>query len=386
MIQRAIHITAVRQLLRQFPVVGLLGPRQIGKTTLAGQVARRMGGPVSRFDLERDADLAQLKDPELALGPLKGLIVLDEIQERPDLFRSLRVLADRPGRPARFLVLGSASPVLLQQASETLAGRIGYYELPGFGPREIGTRMVDRLWFRGGFPNSFLARTDAASREWLRQFTATFVERDVLRVEPGLPAATLKRFWAMLAHYHGQTWNGAEFARAFGVSESTVRRYLDALASTFVVRILPAWHENLGKRQVKAPKVYLADTGILHHLLGIPDPTGLAAHPKIGASWEGFGLVAAAAALGARPEECFYWATYAGAELDLLVVRGRERIGVEMKRTAAPQLTPSMHIAMKDLRLERLIVLHAGPSRFMMAPRISAIPLRQLAMRHTLEA
>lgn len=378
MIQRLSEFEKVRALLRRHPVVALLGPRQVGKTTLARQIHAQTRGKPAWFDLEDPRDLARLKDPMLSLEGLKGLVVLDEIQRAPGLFQALRVLADRPGSPARFLVLGSASPKLLRQSSESLAGRIAYHVLGGISLDEIGPGAMDTLWLRGGFPRSLLAKNEADSLEWRREFTATLLERDLPQLGVGVPAATLQRYWTMLAHYHAQTWKGSELARAFGVGEHTVRRYLDHLVSVYMVRLLLPWHENLGKRQVKSPKLYIQDSGLLHQLLDIRDRRQLERHPKVGASWEGFALNAITHRLGARPEECFFWGTQAGAELDLLVVRGKQRLGFEFKRTDSPALTPSMRHAMADLKLERLWVVHAGQGRYALAPRTEAIGLSEL--------
>ncbi|MEK7443466.1 MAG: ATP-binding protein, partial [candidate division NC10 bacterium] len=360
MIQRGDHLRRLTGLLREFPVVGLVGPRQVGKTTLARALARGWRGAVTHLDLESPADLARLADPALALGPLRGLVVIDEFQRRPDLLTVLRVLADRPRRPARFLVLGSASPDLIRGSSETLAGRIAYQELSGFSLAEVDPARLGALWLRGGFPRSFLARTEPATWRWRQQFIRTFLERDLPTLGLRLGADTLHRFWTMLAHYHAQVWNGSELARAFGVADTTVRGYLDLLASAFMVRLLTPWSENLAKRQVKAPKVYLRDTGLLHALLGIRTADDLDRHPKVGASWEGFMLSEVIQRLGAEPRECHFWATHGGVELDLLVVRGRRRLGFEFKRTSGPSVTRSMHVALADLRLERLDVIHAG--------------------------
>jgi predicted AAA+ superfamily ATPase len=366
------HVGAVRGLLRRFPVVAILGLRQVGKTTLARAVARRDRG-ATFFDLEDPADVRRLGEAGGNLRSLRGLVVLDEVQRRPEIFPLLRVLADRAGAPARFLVLGSAGPALLQQSSESLAGRIAFHEIGGFGLDEVGAPALDRLWLRGGLPRSFLARNDDESAEWRRSFQRSFLERDVPSFGVTIPPTTLGRFWSMLAHYHGQTWNGSEFARSFGVADTTVRRYLDLLAALFVVRLLPPWFENLGKRQVKSPKVYLTDPGLLHSQLGLTTANDLAGHPKVGASWEGFLLQQVVRRLGARTEECFFWATQSGAELDLLVVRGKRRLGFEFKRTDAPTVTPSMRIALKDLGLESIVVVHAGDATFEMAPKIRAV-------------
>ena len=365
------------RLLGRYPVVGLVGARQIGKTTLARAVAARRR-PRALFDLENPEDLARLADPMLALKDLKGLVVVDEIHRLPGLFAVLRVLADRPRTPARFLVLGSASPDLLRQSAETLAGRIAYHELGGFSLGEIGPNNRRRLWTRGGFPRAYLARSAAESAEWRRGFIRTFLERDLPQLGITVSSTAMRRFWTMLAHYHGQVWNASEFGRSFGVADTTVRNYLDLLTAALVVRQLPPWHENISKRQVKAPKVYIADSGLLHALLGIGTEMELDAHPKVGASWEGFALEEVIRRLGARREECFFWATHAGAELDLLVVRGRDRLGFEAKRTVAPRLTPSMRTALTDLKLQRLDVLHAGDHTFPLAPRVRAVALARL--------
>ncbi len=377
-VPRAEHRAALEGRLRRFPVVALLGARQVGKTTLACEIARGYRGGSTVFDLERTADLSLLADPELALRDLRGLVVLDEVQRRPDLFPTLRVLADRRPLPARFLVLGSASPSLLRQASESLAGRISFHELPGFSLAEVGSGKLGRLWLRGGLPRSFTARSEATSLEWRQEFVRTFVERDLPQLGSLVPAPTLGRFWAMLAHAHGNVWNGSEFGRAFGVAHTTVGRYLDLLSAAFVVRQLPPWSENLAKRQVKSPKVYVADSGVLHTLLGIRSRDELARHPRVGASWEGFGIQAVIDRLGARREECHFWGTYAGAELDLLVVRGALRLGFELKRTVAPTVTRSMRIAIESLRLRRLYVVHAGHRSADLDRGIRAIALERL--------
>jgi uncharacterized protein len=378
LIERTRHREELQGLLERHPVVAILGARQVGKTTLARQLAAGFDGPVSFFDLEDPTDLARLAEPMLTLRDARGMIVIDEVQRRPDLFPVLRVLADRLERTARFLILGSASPELLQQTSESLAGRIFYYELGGFDLQEVGVDASERLWLRGGFPRSFLTETDRASAEWRRGFVRTFLERDLPGLGIQVPPETLRRFWTMIAHYHGQVWNGAELARAFGVSGVTVRRYLDLLTSALVLRQLPPWFENLGKRQVKSPKVYVADSGLLHTLLNLESREDVEGHPKVGASWEGFVLRELVQRLGARPEETFFWATHGGAELDLLVVRGRKRYGFELKRTAAPRLTPSIRTALEDLRLDRVDVVYPGVHTFPLAERVRALALPRL--------
>lgn len=378
MIARTSEVETLHRLLARYPVVAIVGARQVGKTTLAHMLARQMNGPFVRFDLENPAEAARLTDPMLALQSLKGLVVIDEIQRQPNLFPVLRVLADRPRRAARFLVLGSASPDLLRHTSESLAGRIAFHELAGFSIEEVGPAHLDRLWVQGGFPRSYVARSNADSSEWRRLFIRTFLERDLPQLGVTIQSATLRRFWTMLAHYHGQIWNASEFGRSFGVADTTVRNYLDVLSSALVVRQLLPWHENLSKRQVKSPKVYIADSGLLHTLLGLSTLADLESHPKLGASWEGFVIEQVARWIGARSDECFFWATHSGAELDLLVVRGRLRLGFEVKRTVAPKVTASMRVAMRDLGLSRLDVVHAGDATFPLSDKIRAVALRRL--------
>ena len=363
------------RLLESNPVVALIGARQVGKTTLARQIQDQWPGETGLFDLENPVHLARLDDAMLALRDLRGLVIIDEIQRRPELFPLLRVLVDRPDSETRFLILGSASPELLRQSSETLAGRIAYRELEGFSLQEVGPENLNKLWLRGSFPRSFLARSDGESLEWRQQFTRTFLERDVRGFGVTIPSETLRRFWTMLAHYHGQVWNSSEFARSFGVGDTTVRRYLDLLTSTFMVRQLLPFRSNLGKRQVKSPKVYFADGGMLHSMLGVGKMSDLRTHPKIGASWESFAMGTVIRRIGARPEECFFWATYGGAELDLLIVRGQSRRGFEFKYSSAPRRTRSMGIAFSDLQLDRLDVIHAGEESYPLAEGIRAIPL-----------
>ena len=384
MIRRLRHVHEVAGQLQRQPVVAILGPRQVGKTTLARQVFTAHKGPKAWFDLEDPRTAARFPEPMLALEPLRGLVVLDEIQHAPDVFRSLRVLADRHRTPCRFLVLGSASPALLRQSAESLAGRIAYHDLTGFSLDETGCDRLDQLWLRGGFPRAFLAPTETTSFAWRRDFVRNFLERDLPQLGIGVPAPVLRRFWIMLAHYHGQTWNSSELARAFGVGDTTVRRYLDHMAAAFMVRVLQPWHENLGKRQVKAPKVYLADSGLLHQLLDIRDKEQLETHPKVGASWEGFALHETVRKLGAHPDECYFWGTHGGAELDLLVVRGKQRLGFEIKRTDTPTFTPSMKIALQDLKLDHLWVVHAGRDEFPLHERTTAISLDKLIARKSL--
>jgi predicted AAA+ superfamily ATPase len=377
-IERTAQLATIRRLFRVAKVVGIVGARQVGKTTLARAFARSQRGPVTSFDLEDPDVVARLEDPMIVLRPLRGLVIIDEIQRRPELFPALRVLADRPRTPARFLVLGSASPDLLRQSSESLAGRIAYHHLAGLSFTEVGPRALDRLWLRGGFPTAFLARSDAESDLWRRELSRTYLERDLPELGVTIPSPTLRRFWTMLAHWHGQIWNASEFGRAFGVADTTVRRYLDLLAATFVIRVLPPFHENLSKRQVRSPKVYFSDTGLLHSFLGLRTLGDLLEHPRLGASWEGFALEQVVSVLGARPDECYFWATHTGAELDLLVVRGRRRFGFEFKRTEGPRVTPSVRSALMDLRLDALDIVHAGSDSFPLAERVRALALRRI--------
>jgi len=377
MLDRQWHATELQILLRQFQVVGLLGARQVGKTTLARQLARDRD-EVHVFDLEDPADRARLRDPMLALRGLSGLVVIDEIQHAPETFPILRVLADRVPLPARFLVLGSASPGLLRQSSESLAGRIAYHELSPFDLGEVGPEHWRRLWLRGGFPLSYLGAADDESMIWRRAFVRTYLERDLPQLGVQVPGDTIRRFWTMLAHYHGQTWNSAELARALGVARSTVRHYLHILTATFMARRLDPWFINVGKRQVKSPKVYLSDSGLLHHLLDIGDHEQLERHPKVGASFEGFAIEQVIRALGAEPEQCFSWSLHSGAELDLLVVRGQQRLGFEIKHTSAPRVTRSMRSALEALDLERLDVIYPGADVFPLAERVRAVGIESL--------
>lgn len=366
------------ELLDRHPVVAILGARQVGKTTMARRIAAGFDRPVHLFDLEDPEDLARLAEPKLGLEPLEGIVILDEVQRKPEIFPLLRVLADRPEAPARFLVLGSASPDLLRQSSETLAGRIHFHRLDGFALDEVGSQEWKRLWVRGGFPRSYLADSDDASFEWRHDFIRTFLERDLPQLGISTPGETLRRFWTMLAHQQANIWNSAEFARAFGVSRTTIRRYLDQLTDSLVVRQLQPWHANVKKRQVKSPKVYIADSGLVHALLGLETHADVLGHPVVGGSWEGFAIQEIRTRLRARTEECFFWATHAGAELDLLVVRGNKRRGFEIKHTAAPKTTKSMHHAMEDLELDHLDVVHAGSSTFPLAENIRAVSIARV--------
>lgn len=374
MITRPSALHAIETALARSRVTALIGPRQCGKTTLA----RRFVSPdsLNYFDLEDPISLARLEEPMTSLASLTGLVVIDEIQRRPELFPVLRVLADRDPLPARFLILGSAAPELLRQSSESLAGRLEIIRLSGFSLAEVGVANQPVHWRRGGFPCSYLAASDEDSLAWRKNFVMTLVERDIPQLGIAVPSTTLLRFWTMLAHYHGQIWNAAPPARSLGVSEPTVRRYLDLLEGVFMVRQLQPWHANLKKRQVKAPKVYLRDSGLLHHLLGIRSEGDLLAHPGCGASWEGYVIEEALSAI--RPDESYFWATHSGAELDLLLIKDGKRIGLECKRADAPRLTPSMRIALADLELDRLLVVYPGSRRYPLAEGVEALPLTEL--------
>ena len=375
-IQRTAYFQTLQQRLLENPIVSLVGPRQTGKSTLARMVAKASAQTVHFFDLESPSDLARLAQPELVLRPLRGLVILDEVQRRPDLFPLLRVLADRPDIPARFLILGSASPELMKASSESLAGRVSFIDVTGFSVAELGAEALSRLWWRGGFPRAFLASSDRATRQWLEDFRRTFLERDIPQLGIQVPAVTLGRFWTMVAHYHGQVLNLAELARSLGSSEPTARRYLDILSGTCVVRQLPPWFQNLRKRQLRSPKVYIRDAGLLHALLGIANPAGLQSHPKLGASWEGFCLEQILCVCGDR--DAYFWGTHSGAELDLLLSHKGRRLGIEFKFSDRPGTTKSMRVVLQDLALDHLYVVHPGEHTFALDATITAISLPRL--------
>lgn len=374
-IARPALTNAIETALARNPVVVLTGPRQCGKTTLARKFLSE--DSLNYFDLEDPLSLARLDEPMTALRPLRGLVVIDEVQRLPDLFPMLRVLADRRSTPAQFLILGSASGDLLRQSSESLAGRAEHLAIGGFSLNEVGAERSSALWRRGSFPLAYLARSEKDSLAWRKQFIQTLLERDLPQWGVRVPSIALQRFWTMLAHYHGQTWNAAEPARALGVNESTTRRYLDLLTEALMIRQLQPWHANLRKRQVRSPKVFVRDSGLLHQLLGIDSEKALASHPKLGASWEGF-VIEQVLALEAHDEAAF-WATHQGAEIDLILRRGDRLLGVECKRADAPRLTPSIRIALEDLGLERVAVVYPGDRRYTIADRVEAVPLSDLA-------
>lgn len=376
-VQRIKLCEEVAQRLVESPVVALLGARQVGKTTLAREICAAMAEGVTVFDLESPAGRISLEQtPELVLRSCSGTVVIDEVQRLPGLFEILRPLCDDPERRARFLLLGSASPSLVRGVSESLAGRVQFVVVPGLSLGEVGGDEQDRLWYRGGFPRAFCAGSDAAASRWMEGFRATFLERDIPSLGVRVSPPALGRFWAMLAHFHGQIWNAAEIARAMGVNPGTANHYRDLLEGTFMLRVLQPWHENIGKRQVKSPKVYLRDSGILHHLIGIPNMLSLRAHPRYGASWEGFALEQTLIAHGEK--DAWFWAAQGGAELDLLLMRGGKRWGFEFKCTDAPSTSKSMHSALESLGLEHIWVIYPGDRQYPMTDRITALPLKQI--------
>jgi predicted AAA+ superfamily ATPase len=374
MLARDRLIEKVEAGLARGPVVSLLGPRQCGKTTLATMLLKRRRGV--HFDLEDPADLARLDNPMLALGEATDLVVIDEVQRKPDLFEVLRVLADRPGQKARFLLLGSASPALVRGVSESLAGRVTFVDMGGFDLGEVGASAWRGLWQRGGFPRSYLAGTGDDSFRWRQDFIRTFLERDLPQLGIGVASTTMRRFWTMVAHYHGQVARISELARSLSQGETSVRRYLDVLAGSLVVRQLQPWHTSLKKRQVKSPKVYVRDSGLLHALLSIENHVQLESHPKLGASWEGF-VVEQLLTLRA-PRDAYFWATHGGAELDLMIVEGGKPVGFEIKYTDAPRTTRSMRVAMEDLGLSALYVVHPGAKSYPLDENIHAVALADL--------
>jgi len=369
------YSSRIARALENNPIVALIGPRQCGKTTLARTFVP--GDSLNYFDLEDPISGQLLEEPMTTLAPLEGLVVIDEAQRQPGIFPVLRVLADREERTTKFLVLGSASPELSRQASESLAGRVEVIEMSGFGLREVGMDAMEALWLRGGFPRSFLAADDEASDRWRREFVRTFLERDLAQLGFGMAPALMQRFWTMISHYHGQMWNAAEVAGSLGIAPNTARNYLDALSQTFMVRQLQPWHENIGKRQVKSPKLYFRDSGIFHRLQGIASRSHLQTHPKLGASWEGFALEEILRVTD--PDEAYFWAVHSGSELDLLLFRKGRRTGVEFKRSDAPRITRSMSIALADLQLDELIVVYPGIRPYDLAERIRVLPFVEIS-------
>jgi predicted AAA+ superfamily ATPase len=375
MLDRTRLTQRIRLALERARIVVLVGSRQVGKTTLA----RKFLAPddPNYLDLENPEVEALLAQPMSALRGRRGLVVIDEVQRAPEIFKTLRVLADRHDLPGRFLLLGSAGPSLLKQSSESLAGRTEVMEIGGFTLNEVNAGAAAKLWRRGGYPLSFISGSEEGSRAWRQQLIASFLERDLPQLGLNVPAPAMRRFWSMLAHYHGQTWNAADPARSLGVSEPTARKYLDWLTGTFMIRQLHPWHENIGKRQIKAPKIYFRDTGLLHELMGIRDESALATHPRSGASWEGFAIEQILRIT--MPDEAYFWGTHGGAELDLLMFKDGRRVGVEIKHIDAPRLTPSMQIALRDLKLDFLYVVYPGERRYFLADRVEAVPLTAMA-------
>jgi hypothetical protein len=374
MINRPLYLERLSKAVNRSPVTALLGPRQCGKTTLARIFGKEKDATF--FDLESQPDRIRLQNPQLMLGSLKGLVILDEIQEMPELFQVLRVLVDRPENKTKFLVLGSASPDIVKKSSETLAGRIEYLDLAGFDLGEVDEISLDMLWLRGGFPPSFLGKSEEDSMAWRENFIKTFLERDIPHLGISISPVAMRRFWMMLAHYHGQIWNASEFGRSMGLSDKTVRSYLDILTGTFMVRQLQPWHENTGKRQVKAPKIYIRDSGILHGLLSLPDRHSILGYPRVGASWEGFALEQVMQIMG-QPE-AFFWATHSGAEIDLMFFRQGRRYGIEFKFSEAPKITKSEQTAQTTLNLDHLWVIYPGRHQYPFSERISALPLKDI--------
>jgi len=374
-IDRKTDLSQIGSLLKIFPVVAILGNRQCGKTTIAKEFSHQ-----HYFDLESPRDLAAFDHPQLALEDLVGLIVIDEIQRKPDLFPLLRHLVDnQPSQ--RYLILGSASRDLIRQSSETLAGRIGYYHLGGFRIDDVGTKEIQRLWLRGGLPKSLLAKNDAESALWRENYIATFLERDLPQLGVSIPANTLRRFWTMLGHYHGQIVNYSELARNFGISDMTARKYIDLLEGTFMLRLLQPWHANIGKRLVKRPKLYFTDSGIFHSLLAVGRREDLLAHSKLGASWEGFALACVIRSIGKRNEEVFFWSTHSGAETDLFWQHHGKSWAAEFKYMDAPKKSLSMQAALKDLDLAHLWVVYPGRLKYRISEKITALPLADITGR-----
>lgn len=374
MIPRLQYKNRIVKAIRRSKVTAILGPRQCGKTTLAKEISKEIQ---SHFlDLESPADRAKLQNPEQYLTAIPGLIIIDEIQQSPELFQVLRVLADRSDKNGRFLILGSASPDLSKRASESLAGRIEFIDLHGFNISETGWEDYPRLWTRGGFPPSCLAHTEEDSVVWREGFVRTFLQRDIPQLGIHIPSATLRRFWTMLAHSHGQLLNSSQLAKSMGLNDKTIRSYIDILTSTCMVRQLQPWHANLKKRQVKSPKIYFSDTGLLHHLLGLGDMEDLLGHPQVGASWESFVIEQIQRNIPALVP--YFWSTYSGAELDFFALHRGKNIGVECKFTETPKTTRSQHIALEDLKLEKMYVVYPGTERYPLHESIEACPLPEL--------
>lgn len=371
MIERPGYIDRVVKGLSRSPIVALLGPRQCGKTTLARMICRRR--PNTYFDLESQSDLRRLANPEMMLGSLEGLVVIDEIQTMPELFAALRVIVDKPENKCRFLILGSASPQIIRNVSETLAGRVEFVDMAGFDLTELGMESWKSLWIRGGFPRSFLADNDQDSFAWREGFVRTFLQRDIRELGINVAAPAMRRFWTMLAHYHGQVWNASRIASALGINDKTSRSYLDILSCTYMIRQLQPWYANISKRQVKSPKIYFCDTGLLHSLLDLRDFHAVTGHPQVGASWEGFAMEQIIRAT--RLSQAYYWATYGGAELDMFVIHKGKRYGIEFKFSEAPDKTKSMTAAIESLKLDKLLIVYPGQESWPVNETISVCPI-----------
>ena len=374
MIDRPVFLKQLSRAVRRSPITALIGPRQCGKTTLARMFAKAK--TTVFFDLESQLDLNRLQNPQLMLGSLRGLVIIDEIQAMPELFAVLRVLVDRPENKTRFLILGSASPDLVKNASETLAGRVEFAQLSGFDLQEVGANRSAVLWLRGGFPRSFLAPSDEDSLAWREAFIHTFLARDIPQLGISVPPATMRRFWTMLAHYHGQIWNASELGRSLDLSDKTVRSYLDILTGTFMIRQVQPWYENLSKRQVKAPKIYLRDSGLLHALLNLPDLQTLHGYSRMGASWEGFAIEQVLQSV--KPAQAFFWATHSGAEVDLFFLSRGRRYGVECKFSETPKITKSMSQAIESLNLAHLWIIYPGEDAYPLSKQVSVWPLKEI--------
>lgn len=372
MIDRPAYADRLTKALARSPITALLGPRQCGKTTLARMLADQQSS--TYFDLESQPDLRRLTNPEMTFASLSGLVVIDEIQNQPALFPALKVVVDKPDNKCNFLILGSASPSLIKNVSETLAGRVEFVDMAGFDLTELGADIWQRLWLRGGFPRSYLAQNDADSFAWREGFIRTFLQRDIPQLGINIPAEAIRRFWTMLAHYHGQTWNASRLASALGINDKTVRAYLDILTETYMIRQLQPWHENIRKRQVKAPKIYFTDSGLLHSLLDLQQLHAITGHPQVGASWEGFAAEQLLRTL--RPSQAYYWATYSGAELDMFFILNGRRYGIEFKFNEAPNKTKSMTTAIESLKLDKLLIIHPGQETYPLTDTITACPIQ----------
>jgi len=374
MIGRQGYLDNVKKAISRSPIVALLGPRQCGKTTLARAICKNQAR--NYFDLESQTDLRRLVNPEIILASLSGLVVIDEIQTKPDLFATLRVVVDKPGNRCNFLILGSASPQLIRNVSETLAGRVEFVDMAGFDLTELGTTSWQQLWTRGGFPRSFLANDNQDSFAWREGFIRTFLQRDIPQLGINIPAQAMRRFWTMLAHYHGQIWNASRIGSALGINDKTARSYLDILTETYMIHQLQPWHENISKRQVKSPKIYFRDTGLLHSLLDLHDFHTITGHPQVGASWEGFAMEQIIRAI--RPSQWYYWSTYSGAELDIFFIVNGKRYGIEFKFSEAPEKTKSMIMAIESLKLNKLLIVYPGEKSWPVNKTISVCPIDEV--------